>query len=161
MERAVSLYHTFPGTPLVMTGGIVTPGASDACAMREYLLEKKIPPDLIYLEESALDTIGNAVFTKKEVVIPQQWNTLAIVTHESHMKRVQEIFSFVYGDNYQLSYEAVSHIISPTVKELEEEQRSLLLFRDRFKGVMAGDHPAMLERLLDGTHPAYEPKKLR
>lgn len=160
VKSALSLYQNDPSTFLVMTGGFITPGnPSDAQLMREHAVKEGIPSSSIYVDEQSLDTIGNALFTKMNVIIPQGWNDLTIVTHESHMRRVQEIFSFVYGDAYNLFYEQVPHTIPPKREERGREQTSLSLFYDLFKHIPAGDHGAMLEKLLDGNHPCYKKRK--
>jgi|SRR3989344_1823599 len=117
--------------------------------IKDYLISKKnIPSKNVFLEMVSLDTIGNAVFTKKDIVLPNGWKKLIILSNDYHMNRVKKIFNFVFGDGYELLFYGVKTDNNDIyLRTPEEEEDSLQFFLRNFKDVKAGDDARILERL--------------
>lgn len=128
------------------------PPISEAAAMRNYALEAGIDPEVIRLEEESLETIGNALFTKTEVVEPNEWERLVVITSESHLPRTLKIFEHVYGRDY-----SIEGVPAP-----EQESRSQRVYESLgatamqavLRGTKPGDSEAIRERLFDAV-PGY------
>jgi hypothetical protein len=97
--------------------------------------------------------VGQAVFTKRDIVVPSDWNKLVVVSHDYHIDRVSKIFDFVYGPGFDIVYESVRGNDIP--KEVIEYQKiSLDSFLRNFEGLAVGDDDAILIRMYD-KHPLY------
>jgi hypothetical protein len=64
-----------------------------------YLMDRGVKPERIFCESTAYDTIGNAYFSRVQLVDPFGWRRLLIVTSRFHMARTEAIFRWVYSLN--------------------------------------------------------------
>jgi uncharacterized SAM-binding protein YcdF (DUF218 family) len=124
-----------------------------ADAMRSYVINNSdISNELVLTEKNSRDTVGDAVFTKINIVKKRSLNNLLIVTSDYHVLRTHKIFSYVYGEKF-----IVNVIGSKTnnKKELSEsEDKSLNQFYKTFNGVKSGDDDLIYKRLFE-EHPYY------
>jgi len=124
-----------------------------ADAMKSYVINNSdISHKLILTETNSRDTVGDAVFTKINIVKKNSLNNLLIVTSDYHVSRAHKIFSYIYGEQY-----IVKVIGSKTTKknELSElEDKSLNQFYKTFNGVKSGDDDLIYKRLC-AEHPYY------
>jgi uncharacterized SAM-binding protein YcdF (DUF218 family) len=74
-----------------------------------YLIDRGIDPRRIFCETTSYDTIGNAYFSRVQIVEPMGWKRLLIITSRFHMARTEVIFRWIYGLNtaaYDLQFAA-------------------------------------------------------
>lgn len=143
---------------LTMSGGyegkIIPNIPTHAEAMSNFAMKNGIEIRNIFLEDKSLDTVGQAVFTKKYLAIPQEWKKILVVSSDYHIERVKEIFEFVYGDNYNIVY-----IAAPTEGNgtdiRAKENASLQSFYDTFRGINPGDDEKIFQTLFS-KHPYYK-----
>jgi uncharacterized SAM-binding protein YcdF (DUF218 family) len=146
LETALELYKKKKVSVIAVSG-------FDSKPMENYLLhEKLLPTNAIYSEKHAIETVGNAVFLKYLLAVPNQWEKLAVVSSEFHIGRVREIFDFIFSD-YDLSYVPAQH--EAKSRDYIHEGESLELFRQTFEGIKPGDDKSILQRLLE-RHGAYQ-----
>lgn len=103
--------------------------------------EHGIPSHQIFADSSARDTVGDAIFIKRNLVEPSSVRKLTVVSSGYHIKRVREIFEFVFGGDYMLTY--VSTPTDHAQGKEQSEAASLAAFRRTFYGVPAGDTEAI------------------
>src|ERR1035437_614206 len=75
MDVAISAWHLGVAPHIVTTGGhsfLVhdAPAISEASVMRRYAIRQGVFEKSIFTEETSLESIGNVLFAKTEVVIP-------------------------------------------------------------------------------------------
>jgi vancomycin permeability regulator SanA len=140
----------------MVTSGWAYRNDSDICigsAMARTLVrEFGVPDEHIKVDLSARDTVGDALFTKMNVVVPNGWRSIVVVTSDYHRERAKEIFTFIYGVGYEI--EVIGIKTSPTAQQLANEVSSLAAFRDTFKSVQSGDTLSIFKKLTD-SHPYY------
>lgn len=141
--------------PLLVTCGWAYRDDSDLCiadAMRRHAVALGVEPDAVIPERTPRDTVGDAVFTRRNLAIPRRWSGVLVVTSQYHAARTREIFSFVYGPDIQVD---VTGAPSDDTAALEaSEARSTTAFRSTFQGVNPGDDHAIFTRLRE-KHPFY------
>lgn len=115
-------------------------------AMRHFGLGKH----QVITEPNSRDTVGEAIFTKRNLFNRYGWRSLLVVTSEYHVARASEIFSFVYGG--ALDFAGAEGPDSPAL--VASEAKSLKAFRATFKGIRAGEDAAIYQRLIV-AHPFY------
>jgi uncharacterized SAM-binding protein YcdF (DUF218 family) len=106
----------------------------------------------IYSERRSRDTVGDAVFTRKDfdrIGLPQK---LSVVTTDYHVPRTREIFNFVYGNSAGVSVLGARSDKTPSTKI--SENASLDAFHKTFAGISPGDFSAIASRMFD-EHPFY------
>ena len=128
---------------------------SSAKAMQIYLLRKGVDSSLVLLEESSLDTVSQAIFTKVQIVVPNNWGRLSVVADNDHMFRVRTIFDFVYGPDFDIRYSGTGfNLIEGDLSTHQRERKLLDDFYRTFEGVRTGDDSQLLERLYS-SHPYF------
>jgi len=155
LERASTIVRERPDACLITSGWNYRPDSPImiAHAMRDRAcLEHNIASHRIFADCSARDTVGDAVFTKRNLIEPSAIRRLTIVSSGYHMARVQAIFEFVFGGDYVVHY--VSTRVDHAQGKQQSEAASLAAFRRTFAGVAASDTEAIHQRLL-GDHPLY------
>jgi len=124
-----------------------------ANAMKSYIVSKKtILNEQVLTEIHARDTVGDAIFTKINIVKKININSLLIVTSDYHVSRVRKIFTYIYGGQYKVKVIGVKTTRKKDLSELEK--KSLNIFYKTFNGIDSGDDDLIYKRLCD-DHPYY------
>ena len=123
-----------------------------ADVFKKYLLKDGIPNQNIITEINSRDTVGDAIFSKKNIIKKSTCKNILVVTSYYHVQRTKLIFDFIYGANYSIEVEASDNISSKLLSE--KEDKSLNVFRSTFKGIKSGDDSNIYNRLID-QHPFY------
>ena len=90
LEKALRIFG------LGETNRIALSGKSSG-QMRDYLLKKEVSETHIKYEDFSLDTAGNAIFSKLELALKNNWEKIAVISSDFHIPRAKEIFDFIYG----------------------------------------------------------------
>lgn len=81
------------GLPVLVTGGAPTGEVAEASAMARVLVEDFGVP-VRWIEDRALDTAGNAR-QSADILLPQGFRRIVLVTHAAHMRRARHEFAAV------------------------------------------------------------------
>lgn len=149
--------------PIIMSGmwsfwldekGVI-PSKTEARAMQEYAIRSGVPESLVFVEERSKDTIGNAYFTKKDILEPRGWKHIIVITSAFHMQRTQYIFNKILGSLYTIKYiPALDGESEDIDKNKKQEERTLAVFKGLVEDIADGDDDA-IEKLMYTKHPAY------
>lgn len=166
LDQAITYYHYSPEQERNSKSITVSGGKSPYCpkthaqVMAEYAQTQHV--SRLHLEALSLDTVGQAVFTKKVVVKPNNYGSVLVVTHDYHMNRVQAIFRAIYGTEFALGFARVTDSTDPQLKSIvakdrlqREETEKRLTFEIMFGQIRIGDDESYLERML-AEHPLYK-----
>ena len=124
-----------------------------ADAMKKYAIEiGRIPSRSIITERNSRDTVGDALFTKKNIASKRDWKNILVATSDYHVSRAYEIFSFVYGKRYFI--EIIGAFTDRTEEQLVNEKKSVNAFHQTFMDITAGDDALIYKRLCE-KHPYY------
>ncbi|MBI4738023.1 YdcF family protein [Candidatus Woesearchaeota archaeon] len=154
-DRGINLLIQGVASTLTVAGGRAQNliPCTHALAMKNYAVSQGVHARAVMMEEHSLDTVGQALFTKRSVVVPRNWEKLVVVSHDYHLFRVKRIFDFVYGKDFDIVYESVGNDCAD-LGILTSQQRSLEAFLNTFKGVESGRDDDILVRLYE-AHPLY------
>jgi hypothetical protein len=120
--------------------------------MRRYATALGVPGEVIYIEEDSLDTIGNAYFTKTQIVVPNDWDRIAVVASESQMARALRAFRHVYGKDFEVI--GLPAPERPTPRGAIYEIAGSIMLNEVLRGTEPGDDDAILNRLREMV-PGY------
>lgn len=164
VEKGVELYKNKVAPKLIMTGKYgfwldftkEIPPRSEAEAMKEFALSLGVPAEDIILEQISKDTVGNAYFTKVDILEKNNWKNLVVVTSEFHIPRTKFIFDIVLGPEYKIEY-------TPTDDGLSEEERMNVEIKEEktiqvLKNTILDIEPGkneQIKNLLFTKHPGY------
>lgn len=155
LDETLWRYNNNEFSKIIVTGGCANPELpfTHATALASFFLHREVPARNILAEELALDTFGQAFFTKLQIVQSRGLNNLLVVTHNYHGERTQTFFNFIYHDTAHIEYAFVQLELADE-ELLAHEKESLAAFKTMFSDIKPGDDKAILERLLE-AHPYY------
>ena len=130
----------------------------EAEAMKEYAVSERIPIDSILIEQDSKDTLGNAYFTKVNILEPNNWKNVLVITSDFHLERTKYIFDLVLGPEYTITYDTVKTILPPEkIISLEEQEvKTISVLKEIIGDINAGDTKAV-ENFIFTKHPGYSP----
>lgn len=128
------------------------PRISESQAMKDDAITLGIPAEKIHIETESKDTLGNAYFTKVNLLEPLALRRIAILRGPNQSEeRVRYIFDKVLGQQYD--YELVDRDENRP-EEQKRERKSLVVVRNWLKDVEDGDEGAVY-KVMCARHPAY------
>ena len=158
ISLAVDFYKAASVGKIIMTGKNA-PGEdlseTHAKTMERYAIDLGVPAKDILKEEISLDTVGQAFFTKRNIVLPNSWKKLLIVSSDYHMHRVKAIFTFIFNKKCVLNYAHVNTKLIDDHNVLAAQDASLAAFVKTFEGVVSGDDDGIWSALI-AKHALYK-----
>ncbi len=111
VDRALELYEHGVAPRIIFAGrsalmGDDNPPVTEAHAMAAYAAARGLPPEATFLEDESRDTIGNAFFTWRRWLRPNDWRSIRVVTTDYHIPRAAWIFRKVLGPSYDVAFSA-------------------------------------------------------
>ena len=109
LDLAMKMFRNNQVPQLLMSGkGRDNFPMAEADAMKAYLIDSGLPADVILTETLSKDTLQNAFFCKAIHLDPLQLRSILVITNQFHMDRTRQIFDFVLGPDYHMSYQPVA-----------------------------------------------------
>lgn len=126
-----------------------------ADAFKDFLVSIGLKPECILTEPNSRDTVGDAVFTRLNIVEPLGISKFCVVTSKYHVARTKKVFDFVYGSKFSFDIKGAIGEFGDDVlvKELNSENA----FINTFSKVSDGDIDKIME-VLKKSHPFYNGK---
>jgi uncharacterized SAM-binding protein YcdF (DUF218 family) len=158
IQEAVDLFEQHSAQAFITSGlygykGNEKPIISEAKAYAQYAESLGVSSNKIYIEERSQETLGNILFTKMEILIPQGWKHILVVPQINHStERVEYLLQKILGPGYE--WTVVRPNINLDKKNVARERKSLDLTRQINDAFADGDHLAIYKGLL-ASHPAY------
>tara|TARA_B100001250_G_C19693090_1_gene741248 strand:- start:32 stop:568 length:537 start_codon:yes stop_codon:yes gene_type:complete len=119
---------------------------------KKKFLNQGIPKTNIFTTNDSRDTVGDAFFSKINIVMKKKWYKLLVVTSLYHTERTKLIFDYIYGSKYSITVEASDKIISDNL--IKKEEKSTRIFKSTFKNVKRGND-SQIYKTLRKLHPFY------
>jgi uncharacterized SAM-binding protein YcdF (DUF218 family) len=133
------------------------PPRTEASAMKDYILSLGVPAEAVLLEEESKDTIGNFYFVRKNILDPNGWKNIVVVTSDFHADRTKFIVEMVSGSEFAVEYVFADSGLSSDELEARRRQevKTIEVLKETFaRGVTPGDMQAV-ESFLFTQHPGY------
>ena len=139
MDRAIGLYREGAAPRIIVTG------KKESAVMKRYAVKQGVSPAHVLLEARALDTVGNAFFTRKTFLLPNNWQSVIIVTSVFHINRARLVFGKVLGRSYRMLFVPSKRVLSDKAfkGKLQVEKGLTLLTRLLSALVADGDMKAI------------------
>jgi len=120
--------------------------------LKNYAVNLGVPSEKIITELNSRDTVGDAFFTKSNILKNNGWKNLLIVTSDYHVFRTSSIFKFIFGIQYEIKVIGAAGFDS--IEKQKSEKRSIAAFERTFENIKSGDDQEIYERL-STQHPFY------
>ena len=121
-------------------------------ALKNHAVNLGVPAEKIMCELNTKDTVGEAFFTKLNIVKNNGWKNILVVTSDYHAERALKIFKFIYGDQYHI--DSIGASGSDNKEKQAAEVKSTATFKQTFGDLKPGDDVKISERLVT-QHPFY------
>lgn len=156
MDKALELFRDGAAQKVIVTG------KKEAGVMKKYAVRRGIDPKCVFVENMAMDTIGNAFFTRKRFLEPRSWWSLIIVTSLFHLRRAQLVFRKVLGKAYSLKFVPSPRVLSAeSLRKKLEAENGLRLATQLLGTLVADGDVEAVENFLKRAHPLYRPASRR
>ncbi len=162
LDHAAKLYVDQKLPKLLMSGkGRDNFPIAEADAMKAYLVAKGLSATDILTETLSTDTLQNAFFCKTMHLDPLNLSDILVITNQFHIKRTRQIFEFVLGTDYHLSYQSVSdhNLDTEQLKLREFTEGELIKFYQRLFASVSSDKKKGLHSFIykkqDPFHQEY------
>ena len=163
VDRALELYDYGVAPRIIFAGrsalmGDDNPPVTEAAAMAAHAYARGLPPQATFVEDESRDTIGNAFFTWRRWLRPNEWRSIRVVTTDYHIPRAAWIFRKVLGSSYDVAFSAApSDRFAASVGLRAREESDIAAFLAGWIGGIADGDVAAIERLIARDHPGYAP----
>ncbi len=91
LERTVELYQSGYFDSIIVSGGVGKEGHDEAFVMKEFLVERGIPHDIIIIDSNGYNTALTAENTK-QIMVEQGFESLMIISQFFHISRSKLAF---------------------------------------------------------------------
>jgi len=155
-KKALQLFKQKKVDRIILSGGHTShknPELSEAGLFSDYLIKKGVPRQKLFLEESSLETIGNAVFSKKVLLKRQFGKNILVITSDYHLPRSLFIFKHVFGPLYQIDGASCRTLISK-LRHKSKEFVSWKIDEQLLRKIPVGDH-RQAEKAIKKYIPMY------
>lgn len=158
VQQAVDLFNQYSATAFITSGlygykGEQKPIISEAKAYAKHAVDLGIDPNKMYIEERSQETLGNILFTKMEILIPNGWTHILVVPQINHStERVDYLLQKILGPDYE--WDVIRSGVNLNEQNVTRERKSLELTRQINDVFEDGDHRAIYDGLM-ASHPAY------
>lgn len=146
LDHALALYEEGRFGSFILTGGYDHAGAklSEAEGMRNYLADRGVPVDRMYIEPAAQSTYENLSYSKV-IMEAEGFETALVITHDFHAARAHDVARYL-----QYERPGVSPAATRVLPAAQQEPREVLAFTKwkldsvllRF-GLMIPDRPGL------------------
>jgi uncharacterized SAM-binding protein YcdF (DUF218 family) len=161
VDRALELFHLGVAPRVIFAGrsalmGDDDPAVTEAEAMVAYASTRGLPARASFVEDESRDTIGNAFFTWRRWLRPNDWRSIRVVTTDYHIPRAAWIFRKVLGPSYDVAFSAApSDRFAASIGLRAREESDIAAFLAGWLGGIDDGDVAAIERLIDHDHPGY------
>ena len=161
LKKGVDLFKKGLAKKIIMSGSCgfmvsYTPTKTEAKAMKEYAVSLGVPEKNILTEEDSKDTIGNAYFTRKNLLEPNNWKNIIVVTSEYHIPRARYIFQKILRkDNRVEMIAADSHLTAEEARQKSVEEEKIMALTKQWLDWIEDGDVEEITRFMTETHPAY------
>lgn len=156
VNKAIEIFREFDIDLIISSGWAYKRGCKKCIGdiIRDYLVNiGGIERSKTHSDINSRDTVGDAYFIKKNIILPRNVERLFIVTSGYHVNRAKIIFNHFYSplvETVVISSENSTH----DKAELIREQNSLAAFQDTFLGVDVSNDEMVFQTLVT-AHPYY------
>ncbi|MEK7202582.1 MAG: YdcF family protein [Patescibacteria group bacterium] len=149
VEKAVELFNDGLSDRIIFSGKWTytldyTPPTTEARAMANYAQSLGLPENATLLEEDSYTTVTNAYFIKKDLLIPNNWKRVVLVSIYPMSQRAHWTLGLIFGPEYTCDLINTDFTFPPeTIKEKEAKEKEKLEYGKKFcqlHDLIPGDH---------------------
>ncbi|WP_062263326.1 YdcF family protein [Endozoicomonas arenosclerae] len=145
LEQTLAAATKNPEATVIVSGGVPNGGVTESFLMKQWLVEKGVAADRIYMDDKAKDTVGNAIYST-EIMKELGTEHVTLISSASHMRRALSIFAEVADrENAEISFDNLVAMDFDTMEEAMtvSANESLVIYRDMLRGSGIWAYPGL------------------
>ncbi len=157
LKLAVDLHHEDPFDLFLTSGWDYRKDCPRMIAevmAEELRVTYAIDQSRIIADSNSRDTVGDAYFLRKNVILSANVHNLVVVTSDYHVERTAVIFEAFFPNLLELKVVGADSGLISDKSVLQSEKESLAAFQTTFSAVDFGDDSQVC-RTLSTKHPFY------
>ena len=147
LKTALEAYNKYPNARIIVSGGGVQNGVTEAYMMKKWLVEHKVPADQITLEDLSISTVWNALNTSNIIKkLNPRAKDIILVTSDSHIKRAHSVFEqALYNNDISIQiYNLASKTKGYNLSEPTSDYEKALIIKDTLRTAGIWQMPGMV-----------------
>lgn len=141
LKKGYEFHMKNPDSPIIVSGGVQKGGITEAFIMKKWLVSKGVPKDLVYMDDLAKDTVGNALYST-EILASLKSEKVTLISSASHIRRGLSVYQEAANlKGLNIEYSNFVYLDYPTLKEAQNVSKAekLVIYRDliRVSGIWA------------------------
>ncbi|MGQ4005905.1 YdcF family protein [Francisellaceae bacterium CB300] len=147
LKVALEAYKQYPNAQIIVSGGGVVAGVTEAYKMKQWLINHKVPAKQVTLEDKSISTVWNALNTTNLIKdLKPTVKDIILVTSDSHIRRAHAVFEqALENDNLPIKI----HNLASATKDynlsepITNHEKSLII-KDTFRTAGIWQMPGMV-----------------
>lgn len=136
LEQTLAIAKLNPKLPIIVTGGVPQGGVTEGFVMKNWLVEKGIAPERIYIEDQAKDTVGNALYSTK-ILKTLNAENIVLISSATHMRRATAVLREM-TETEGLKLNKINNLVYFDYNSFEEaynvpQKEKLVIYRDMMR----------------------------
>lgn len=141
LKQGLAQYKKNPKSPIIVSGGVQKGGVTEAFLMKNWLVKNGVPADLIYMDDLAKDTVGNANYST-DILAKLAPENVTLISSASHIRRGLTVFEEAANlKELKVKYHNLVYLDYPSLTEAQKvsDAEKLVVYRDliRVSGIWA------------------------
>ncbi|MGI9281909.1 MAG: ElyC/SanA/YdcF family protein [Endozoicomonas sp.] len=145
LEQTLAAATRNPEATIIVSGGVPNGGVTESFLMKQWLVEKGVSADRVYMDDKAKDTVGNALYST-EIMKDIGTEHVTLISSASHMRRALSIFAEVADrEHVDISFD---NLVAMDFDSMDEAMtlsanESLVIYRDMLRGSGIWAYPGL------------------
>ncbi len=147
LKTTLSAYNKYPNATIIVSGGGVQAGVTEAYKMKQWLVEHKVPANQITLEALSISTVWNSLNSINILKNSQPTvKDMILVTSDSHIKRAHSVFAQALANKSMdvKIYNLASKTKSYDLSEPTSNDEKALIIKDTLRTAGIWQMPGMV-----------------
>lgn len=144
IEKAVEMFQQKQTDKIIFAGkwsynSTFIPPKTEAQAMAQYAIDLSLPKKAIILEEESEATVFNLCNVKKDILIPNNWTNIAIISSPYFNERLKLNTDMIFGDNIKYNIIDIDYPFQDPINLQNNEERKLAQAIEFHNNLKKGD----------------------
>ncbi|HJO95258.1 MAG TPA: ElyC/SanA/YdcF family protein [Victivallales bacterium] len=144
LKQGLKLFKLNPNSVIILSGGMPIGGVTESYVMKNWLLNKNVPNDKVYIDDLSEDTVGNGICTVNILKILEIKNA-TLITSASHIRRALAIFAEeCTEENIYIKFDNLVYLDIPigVLQDISHNEK-IVIFRDLLRICGIWEYPGI------------------
>ncbi len=133
LDKTREISNVVPYAKIIVTGGVPKNNKNEGIEMKQWLINKGLPPANIIDENYARDTVENMIYSRYIIDILKADNII-LISSGTHVRRAKAILDVLSWNNGRsINVQMIAALDKPLSELQSENERKLVIYRDALR----------------------------